>query len=186
MPNYYSKSPEALLVGLARKGNRDAFAELVNRRQIWIRNLMRRCCGDITLADDLAQQVFLQAWRAIPRLQKSSRFAAWLKTMAVNTWLQYLRKNDPLRHAAEHTDARDAREDTTGVAMDLDEALAQLSDEVRLCIVLSYHEGMTHDEISELSGIPLGTIKSHIRRGTKRLREQLSAYGDSQQDEDSP
>ena len=184
MPNLYSKSPEALLVGLARKGNREAFAELVDRRQLWIRNLMRRCCGDITLADDLAQQVFLQAWRAIPRLQKASRFGAWLKTTAINVWLQHLRKNDPLRNADEEDDKTRTHKDTTGVAMDLDGALAQLADDVRLCIVLAYHEGMTHDEIASVSGIPLGTVKSHIRRGTKRLRDKLSAYGNQQNEED--
>ena len=185
MPNLYSKSPEALLVGLARKGNREAFAELVSRRQLWIRNLMRRCSGDATLADDLAQQVFLQAWRAIPRLQKVSRFGAWLKTTAINVWLPSLRPTAPLRNADEQDDKSDAREDSTSVAMDLDDALAQLSDDVRLCIVLSYHEGMTHGEIADLSGIALGTVKSHIRRGTQRLRKQLSAYGDSSYQEDS-
>lgn len=183
MPSYYARSPEALLVGLARRGNRDAFEELVNRRQLWIRNLMRRCCGDATLADDLAQQVFLQAWRAIPRLQKTSRFAAWLKRLAINTWLQHLRKNDPLRYSDEPDDSMRASEDTTGVAVDLDQALSQLSHDVRLCIVLSYHEGMTHGEIADVTGIRLGTVKSHIRRGTHRLREQLSAYGGNQDNE---
>jgi RNA polymerase sigma-70 factor (ECF subfamily) len=60
--------------------------------------------------------------------------------------------------------------------MDLDRALASLSDTVRLCIILSYHERMTHGEIAEFAGLPLGTVKSHIRRGTERLRQQLSAY----------
>jgi len=74
----YARSPEAILAGLARNGDRDAFAELVNRRQAWIRNLMRRCCNDAALADDLAQQVFMQAWKNIPQLQRVSRFGAWL------------------------------------------------------------------------------------------------------------
>ena len=63
--------------------------------------------------------------------------------------------------------------------MDLDRALATLSDPVRLCIVLSYHERMTHGEIAELTSLPLGTIKSHIRRGTERLQKILSAYRDT-------
>jgi RNA polymerase sigma-70 factor (ECF subfamily) len=176
--DYYSRSPEALLVGLARSGDRGAFAELVNRRQVWIRNLMRRFCGDATLADDLAQQVFLQAWRKIPALQQPSRFAAWLKRTAINVWLQHVRRNDPLRHAEEQDGTKSARSDTTSVAMDLDMALSTLADDVRLCIVLSYHEGMTHGEIEQHTGMPLGTVKSHIRRGTQRLQEQLAAYGD--------
>ena len=174
-----------MLVGLARSGDRGAFAELVNRRQIWIRNLMRRFCGDVTLADDLAQQVFLQAWRKIPALQQPSRFAAWLKRMAINVWLQHARRNDPLRQAQEPDDTRTAQRDATSVAMDLDSALATLPDDVRLCIVLSYHEGMTHGEIEQYTGMPLGTVKSHIRRGTKRLQEQLAAYGDARPAEES-
>ena len=59
-PIPYGDSPEALLVGLARTGDRDAFAELVRRRQPWIRNLMRRCCGDPSLSDDLAQQALMR------------------------------------------------------------------------------------------------------------------------------
>ena len=165
-----------MLVGLARTGNRDAFAELVARRQTWIRNLMRRCCGTAEVADDLAQQVFLQAWRTIGQLRDAERFAAWLKRLAINTWLQHKRRNDPLEDACEHTGAERIHEDTPGVAMDLDSALAALPDDVRLCVVLSYHERMTHSEIENFTGMPLGTVKSHIRRGTQTLRERLSAY----------
>lgn len=140
---------------------------------------MRRCCSDVTLADDLAQQVFLQAWRNIPRLQQPHRFGAWLKRVAINMWLQHLRKHDPLKNADESDETISARQDSTSVAIDLDRALMTISDHVRLCIVLSYHEGMTHNEIAELTGLPLGTVKSHVRRGTKRLQEFLSAYAES-------
>lgn len=174
-----------LLVGLARNGDRNAFQELVRRRQGWIRNLMRRCCHDITLADDLAQQVFMQAWRTIRHLQQPGSFASWLKRLAINTWLQHRRKSDPLKHADEPDEARTARKDAIGVALDLDRALATLPDNVRLCIVLSYHEGMTHPEIATFTGLPLGTVKSHIRRGTERLQEELSAYNDNRRMEDS-
>lgn len=177
--DYYSKSPEALLVGLARTGDRKAFSELVQRRQNWIRNLMRRCCGDVTLADDLAQQVFMQAWRTIPQLQQSSRFGAWLKRVAINAWLQHLRMSDPLKNADDYDETRPVQLDAAAIAMDLDRALAALPDHARLCIVLSYHERMTHEEIAEFMGLPLGTIKSHIRRGTKRLQKLLSAYRDT-------
>ena len=126
-----------MLVGLARTGNRDAFAELVARRQAWIRNLMRRCCGNTDLADDLSQQVFLQAWRAIDKLVDADRFAPWLKRLAINTWLQHKRRNDPLEGAEEHADTDNAQRDTPGIAMDLDRALGTLPDDVRLCVVLS-------------------------------------------------
>lgn len=174
-----AKSPESLLVGLAQTGHRDAFSEIVTRRQAWIRNLMRRCSNDPSLADDLAQQVFLQAWRRIHQLQDIERFAPWLKRIAINTWLQHQRKNDPLGTADAHRDTDTARRETPGIAIDLDRALATLADDVRLCIVLGYHERMTHGEIADFTGIPLGTVKSHIRRGTQKLQEQLAAYFDT-------
>ena len=175
-PDWYSKGPEELVVALACTGDRKAFAELVRRRQSWIRNLMRRCSGDTTLADDLAQQVFLQAWRKIPHLRQADRFGAWLKRVAINVWLQHLRKHDVMRNADEYDETELAQRDTTSMTMDLDRALATLSNRVRLCVVLSYHEGMTHGEIAEHTKLPLGTVKSHIRRGTQRLQSILSAY----------
>ena len=184
--NRYSGGAEALIVGLARTGDRRAFAELVQRRQSWIRNLMRRCCGDATLADDLAQQVFVQAWRSIRHLRQADRFDGWLKRLAINTWLQHVRKKDVLWQADEQDDSVQIHRDTTDVMMDLDAALGELSNPVRACIVLSYHENMTHEEITEVTGLPLGTVKSHIRRGTQRLKQLLSAYHDQSNPEESP
>ena len=165
-------------MGMSRTGNRDAFAELADRRQNWIRNLMRRCCGDAGLADDLAQQVFMQAWRTIHQLQDVERFAPWLKRIAINTWLQQKRRNDPLRRAELLEEPDTVHTESPGVEMDLDRALATLADDVMLCVVLGYHEGMTHGEIAEFTSIPLGTVKSHIRRGTQNLQEQLAAYAE--------
>ena len=172
----YSRSAESLLVSLARNGDRSAYTELVRRRQTWVRNLMRRFSGDVTLADDLAQITFLQGWQSIRHVQRPGRFGAWLKRIAINVWLQYLRKNDPLRQADEHIDSNAMHNDDTGIGMDLDRALATLPGDVRVCIVLSYHEGMNHREIAEHTDLPLGTVKSHVRRRTKRLQALLSAY----------
>ena len=100
----YTSGPEALVVGLARTGDKHAFAALVRRRQSWVRNLMRRCCGDIHLADDLAQQVFLQAWRKISQLRQADGFGPWLKRLAISVWLQHARKNDVMVQADEYED----------------------------------------------------------------------------------
>lgn len=170
------KSPEALLVTMARRGDRDAFAELVRRREAWIRALLLRCCNNQALAEDLAQQAFMQAWQTIGQLRLASRFAPWLKRLAVNTWLQHVRKNDPLRDAGDETDTGASKAATAGMSMDLDRALATLREPVRLCIVLSYHEGMTHDEIADFTALPVGTVKSHIRRGTSKLQHELREY----------
>ena len=69
--------------------------------------------------------------------------------------------------------------------MDLDSALATLPETVRLCVILSYQEGMSHREITEVVELPLGTVKSHINRGTQRLRQTLAAYSEAASAEES-
>ena len=177
-PSHYAEGPEPLIVSLAVRGDRDAYTELVRRRQSWIRNFMRRCCGDETLADDLSQQVFLQVWRKIRQLREPTSFGSWLKRIAVNEWIQHQRKNDPLWHASDEVESRPSRPEATAVGMDLDRALAALPGPMRLCVVLSYHERLSHGEIAALTGLQLGTVKTNIRRGSQRLRELLSAYGE--------
>lgn len=175
--DYYPECPEPMLVGLARTGDRRAFEELVRRRQAPVRALMRRCCNNAALADDLAQQVFLKAWLGIRTLRSIAAFPSWLRRLAVNVWLQHSRGRDALRDAGELPATSAApRSASPGTGMDLERALATLPDTARLCVVLSYQEGMSHGEIAEATGLPLGTVKSHIRRGSEQLREALSAY----------
>lgn len=172
----HTDRPEALIVALAQSGDEAAFAELVRRRQSWIRNLMRRFSGDADLADDLAQQTFVQAWSSLGQLRQPGHFGGWLKRLAVNVWLQHVRKADALRGSVELDETAPAEAFEPGTAVDLDRALATLSQPVRLCIVLAYHEGMTHGEIADWTGMPPGTVKSHIRRGTQCLQQMLADY----------
>jgi len=174
----FAQAPEPLIVGLARSGDSAAFAELVRRRQSWVRTLMWRCCGDVTQADDLAQQVFLRAWQDISKLRDARRFGTWLRVLAINVWRQSLRKHDALQDT-EDVASEQAVPVSPATGMDLERALLTLASDARMCVVLSYHEGLTHDEIAQATGLPLGTIKSHIRRATGRLRELLADYQQS-------
>jgi len=70
----------------------------------------------------------------------------------------------------------EAVENTSGIVLDLNRALAQLGEAVRLCVVLTYHEGLSHSAIAQITGLPLGTVKSHISRGSVQLRAYLAAY----------
>jgi RNA polymerase sigma-70 factor (ECF subfamily) len=174
----HANDPEPLVVRLAVRGDREAFEELVRRRQSWVRNLMRRLSRDPALADDLAQQVFIRAWQTLGQLQQPLRFPGWLKRVAVTVWLQHIRKRDALAGSEElDDDYEEPANDTAGAALDIDHALAVLPNAVRLCIVLAYHAEMSHGEIAETTSLPLGTVKSHIRRGTERLQSLLAAYG---------
>ena len=168
-------APEAAVVALAMCGDRAAFSELVWRRQTGLRNLLRRLCRDPALADDLAQQVFLQAWRSLPQLRAVAAFGGWLRRLAINAWLA------EARATRSHTVVSDEHDSlaflpAAAEQLDLDRALARLPASERLCVVLAYSEGMSHGEISEATSIPLGTVKSHIRRGGERLRTLLDAY----------
>jgi RNA polymerase sigma-70 factor (ECF subfamily) len=167
-------SAEASIVTLACAGDRQAFAELVRRRQSSLRGLLRRLCRDSALADDLAQETFMQAWRTIHGLRSAQAFESWLRQIALNTWLRQRRAGGKFTSLEEGHEPTSLP--TLSESMDLDAALGLLHPRARLCLVLSYHEGMTHTEIAAVTGLPLGTVKSDIVRATARCRELLSAY----------
>lgn len=172
---------EASVVALARAGDRPAFEELVRRRQSSIRNLLRSLCRDSALADDLAQETFLQAWKHLGALRVPDAFAGWLRKLAINAWRQHLRRQGVFRNSAELEPGYPIGTPAATEGLDLNSALGTLAPGVRLCIVLSYQEGMSHSEIANAMQLPLGTVKSHIARGTARLRELLAAYDSSQE-----
>jgi RNA polymerase sigma-70 factor (ECF subfamily) len=157
-------------------GDDSAYGELVRRRQDAIRQLFRRLCRDPALADDLAQQTFLQAWRSIHTVKSPAAFGGWLKRLAVNVWLQRIRAEKSRQYQDLDACAEAGAQSTLAERLDLDSALAALPPNVRLCITLAYAERMSHREICEATGMPLGTVKSHITRGAARLRELLGAY----------
>lgn len=169
-----SSFAEVAVVMLAARGDDEAFAELVRRRQAWLRTLFRRLCRDPALADDLAQQAFLTAWRRLPQLKAPGAFGGWLRSVAVNQWLQEVRVRG---NRAEESLAPECIEapvsQDPGLAIDLDRMLALLRAPERTCVVLCHAEGMSHAEIAAATGWPLGTVKSHVTRGSARLRELL-------------
>jgi RNA polymerase sigma factor (sigma-70 family) len=168
---------ELSVVMCAIAGDDSAFGELVRRRQGAVRQLFRRLCRDPTLADDLAQQAFLQAWRSIHTVKSPAAFGGWLKRLAVNVWLQKVRAEGHWQHTHDlDALAQEGMQPHLAERLDLDSALATLPPDVRLCITLAYAERMSHREICEATGMPLGTVKSHITRGSARLRKRLGAY----------
>jgi RNA polymerase sigma-70 factor (ECF subfamily) len=170
-----SQAADPLVIALACAGDNRAFAEIVKRRHARVRKFMYHLCRRPNLGDDLAQQVFLTAWRSLPRLRSAAAFDGWLKRIMITTWLEELRRQK-IRFTSElDPDDVGSYRETPAEALDLDAALAKLPHDVRLCVVLAYNEGMSHSEIVEATGLPLGTVKSHIARGAARLREMLAA-----------
>jgi RNA polymerase sigma-70 factor (ECF subfamily) len=167
---------EAALVALAARGDDAAFGEIVRLRQATLRGLLRRWCGNAALADDLAQDVFVQAWRNLHRLEKPAAFGGWLRQIALNVWLQHARKSKlPLRDLDDDAPAEPAIPGASESNIDLERALDRLSAGERLCVLLSHAEGMSHAEIARAVDLPLGTVKSHIARGTAKLRGLLGS-----------
>ena len=172
---------EPVLVVLARQGHDGAFTELVRRRQRALRGLLARLSNDVSLADDLAQETFLQAWQKLALLRTPESFGAWLRQIAINVWLQHARRKRLLTDRIEDSNLDDYVSGSAGQfpgdRLDLEIALDRLSPPQRLCVVLAYQEGMSHAEIADATRLPLGTVKSHITRATSRLREWLGAVG---------
>jgi RNA polymerase sigma-70 factor, ECF subfamily len=170
------QAADPLVIALACAGDARAFAELVARRHARVRKFMYHLCRSSSVGDDLAQQVFLTAWRSLTQLRSAAAFDGWLKRVMVTTWLEELRRRK-ITYAAElDADLGGSYRDTTAERLDLDGALALLPPAVRLCVVLAYDEGLSHSEIATLTQLPLGTVKSHVARGAARLRETLAAY----------
>lgn len=172
---------DVLVVALACAGDERAFTEIVRRRHMRVRKFMYHVCRDRSLGDDLAQQVFLTAWQSLRQLRAAAAFDGWLKRIMVTTWLEELRRRKLTFATTIDPEALMVSRDGTAEQLDLDAALARLPPDVRLCIVLSYNEGMAHPDIVALTALPLGTVKSHIARGATKLRQLLAAYSGEKQ-----
>ncbi len=182
-PGALAGAAEASVVALAASGDHQAFAELVRRRQGMVRGLMRRLCGDPAFAEDLAQQAFVQAWRQLGRLQSPAAFGGWLRAIAVNVWLQEARRSPakfetPQAEPPEPDVAGRPEDELAAARLDLSRALLRLKAAERVCVVLAYAEGLSHGEIAEATGWPLGTVKSNVARGAERLRSWLAPEGE--------
>lgn len=166
-----------MLIIAAQARDQSAFGELVKRRQGWARALLRRMCSNHAEADDLAQDAFVKAWDRIRDLETPAAFPGWFRRIAVTTFLMAKRRQkavfEVIDDASPIADEQSTPEEAAGAKIDLQKALAKLSDAERLCVTLNHGEGLSHSEIVEITGLPLGTVKSHVLRGTEKLRRML-------------
>jgi RNA polymerase sigma-70 factor, ECF subfamily len=176
-----SQADDSAVIALACAKDSEAFAEIVRRCQNRVRNFMHRLCNRADLADDLAQQVFLKIWRSIHQLKTPGAFYGWLHKIMISIWLEDLRRNKLDFVEWNESMPLEAHPESPGKRIDLDAALAQLPPSMRLCIVLAYNNGLSHQEIADATQMPLGTVKSNISRGAAKLKELLSDYGKNQE-----
>ena len=172
-----SQATEAALIVASQAKDQAAFGELVKRRQGWARALLRRMCNNHAEADDLAQEAFIKAWDKLTDLETPAAFPGWFRRIAVTTFLMAKRRQkavfEEIDDASPIASEGSTPEAAAGAKIDLEKALARLSDAERLCVTLNHGEGLSHAEIVEITGLPLGTVKSHVLRGTDKLRRLL-------------
>ena len=169
------------LVLQARLGDHAAYGELVARHQGRVRGWLRHLCGDHAEADDLAQEAFVRAWTRLGDLKDAARFSSWLMRIAYNEFLQSRRRAQKRQRLAERlATEQDVSGNTASApqpetAVELERVLSILSERERAVVVLNYAYGYSHGEVSELTGLALGTVKSLIHRGNQKVRETLDA-----------
>ena len=166
--------PDGPLVKRAQKGDRWAFEQLVERHQHKLHTLAARVLGSQGDAADAVQEAFIRAWLGLPSFRHGARFSTWLYRICLNAAHDQRTKRPtrPLEDTFEPADPRDAfvARELSGA---LQQALGALDEEYRVAVVLYDVLGCSYAEISELTDVPEGTVKSRIFRGRKRLGDLL-------------
>jgi RNA polymerase sigma-70 factor, ECF subfamily len=176
---------ERALIERCRTGDDGAFAELVDRYKNLVYGLVYRMIADRSQVDDIAQEVFLKVHRGLPYFRGDARLSTWIYRIVQNVCLQ----------AQAHARTRTAQDvsldapDSIGRPRDpgkpdaafadlelrdrLEKAIAKLPDQYRMLIAAHYLNGVQYEALAESLNIPLGTVKTHLYRAKRRLRELL-------------
>jgi RNA polymerase sigma-70 factor (ECF subfamily) len=170
---------EQLVERAATGGDNQAFAELVRRHQGKVRGLLLRLTGSPPLADDLAQEVFLRAYRGLVGFEGRARFSTWLYRIAYNVFLNHRSRSKELAALPLGFDSQTAAPDgelsanRLDMRRDLAGAIAALPERYRAVVTLYYLEDVSYPEIADVLDLPLGTVKTHLHRAKKLLRQHL-------------
>ncbi len=182
-------------VGRARAGDAAAFEALVRGHERWVFSLVLRMVGNRHEAEDIAQDIFLKAYRGLRDFRGTARFSTWLHTIATNHTLSYLAARatsrrreaadsdadlpsliDRLPDGAPGPDREFERKDLRSL---LDAALARLSPEHRIVVVLRDIQDLSYEEIAEVLQLELGTVRSRLHRARAALKTSLAPYLDT-------
>jgi RNA polymerase sigma-70 factor, ECF subfamily len=176
-----ASSDADLILAVLERQDRGAFAELVRRHQSRVRAALRRLTrGDAALAEDLAQETFILAWRNLKAFRFEARFSTWIDRLAFHAWQSEARKRHEVLldlDADELPPGSEAFAEMPDVAsrIDLERAIATLSDGERAAIAACYYADLSHEEAAAALGMPLGTVKTHVMRAKLKLRARLAA-----------
>jgi RNA polymerase sigma-70 factor (ECF subfamily) len=167
---------ERALIERCRTGDDIAFGELVDRYKNLVYGMVWRMVTDRSQTDDLAQEVFLKVYRGLPYFRGDARLSTWIYRIVANVCTQSRARRTaevpglmPVREPGSH----DAAFADFELRERLDKAIAQLPENYRLLIAAHYLEGVQYEALAEALDIPVGTVKTHLYRAKRRLRELL-------------
>jgi RNA polymerase sigma-70 factor (ECF subfamily) len=165
--------PDGPLLDRAKRGDRWAFEQLVERHQHRLFTLAARTLGSPDDAGDAVQEAFLRAWLALPRFRGGALFSTWLYRICLNAAHdQRLKRRAEPVELVERPDPRDAFA-ASELSGELQDALDALDETYRVAVVLYDVLGCSYAEIAEMTGVPEGTVKSRIYRGRTDLAQRL-------------
>jgi len=179
---------ETALVAASKRGDQDAFAQLVQQHQRRVFNLVFRMLQEYEETNEVTQEAFLAAWQGLPSFRGDARFSTWLYRIAYNCSLKQLeqRKRDrALQSAIEseqivaqanQPDRIDAELEAHTRSEMLHEQLSHLPAKYRIVLVLRHLQEMTYEEMAEILTMPIGTIKTHLFRARNLLKERLEMF----------
>jgi RNA polymerase sigma-70 factor (ECF subfamily) len=177
--------PDRALVEAAAGGSREAFDELVRRHQGAMITLARVLTSGRGDAEDLAQDVFVRAWRNLGAFRGESTFRTWLHRVAINVirtsqsrqgrLLRLFVARDTGDRAPETASGEEAVDATLARRQIIDRALAALPDDLRVAVTLRDLQGLEYKEIAETLDVPIGTVESRIFRARQKLKPLLAS-----------
>jgi len=181
---------DQLLVERVQRGDKKAFELLVIKYQRKLMRLVSRLVRDQAEAEDVVQEAFIKAYRALPQFRGDSAFYTWLYRIGINTAKNYLVTQGRRAPTSTEADVEEAETFDDGdrlrdintpesllatkqIAQTLNIAMDELPEELRMAITLREIEGLSYDEIAESMGCPIGTVRSRIFRAREAISEKL-------------
>jgi RNA polymerase sigma-70 factor, ECF subfamily len=170
---------EELVARALATADQRAFSELIRRHQGRLRGWLQQLTRDATLADELAQVTVIRAWERLGSFSGQGSFSGWIMRIAYHVLVDERRSHKRRQRLRESLEAQppdvepSAGHQRANELPDLPHLLAVLSEDERVTMILCHAFGCSHAEASEVSGIPLGTVKSHLRRGGEKIRKRF-------------
>jgi RNA polymerase sigma-70 factor (ECF subfamily) len=174
---------EILLVKRAQKGDAAAFESLYGLHLKRVYNIAWRMTGNAADAEDVAQEVMLKAWRALPRFKLGSAFGTWLYRIAMNACADELRRRKKKTVSVEEMQESgrelpvEGFEERSASGGSIARAMLRLGEEYRSALILRDVEGYAYEEIAGILRCPIGTVRSRINRAREQMRNMLYADG---------